>query len=168
MLDGTVISDPDLISTVAISHFQQILPPQVLPPLNACYLWLQELHSLSCSAHDQFLMSSHPSPAEITNVLRKLNPNKSLGPDGFSSGFFKAVWPILGEEVLFAISHFFVSGFLPTSTNATILTLVPKKPGATYIADYRPISCCNTIYKTISRLLVKRIKPTLLRLILPN
>lgn len=168
MLDGTVISDPDLISTAAISHFQQILAPQVLPPINASYLWLQELHSLSCSAHDQFLMSSPPSAAEITNVLRKLNQNKSPGPDGFSSAFFKAAWPILGEEVLLAISHFFVSGFLPTSTNATILTLVPKKPGATYIADYRPISCCNTTYKTISRLLVKRMKPILRRLILPN
>lgn len=159
--------DPDSISLVAISHFQQILAPLELPAITS-YLWLQDLHSLFCTDHDRYLMSSPPSTAEIANVLRKLNPNKSPGPDGFSSAFFKSTWSIIGEEVISAISHFFSSGFLPRFTNATILTLVPKKPGATFIADYRPISCCNTTYKSISRLLVKRIKPIIWRIILPN
>ena len=41
-------------------------------------------------------------------------------------------------------------------------------PGASRITDYRPISCLNTIYKVISRLLVRRLKPILSNLILPN
>lgn len=45
---------------------------------------------------------------------------------------------------------------------------IPKKPGATLIPDYRPIACCNTIYKLISKLLVKRLKPLLPLVILPN
>lgn len=57
---------------------------------------------------------------------------------------------------------------MPTSINATILTLVPKFPGATTIKDFRPISCCNTLYKTIFKLLVSRIKPLLTKIILPN
>lgn len=113
-------------------------------------------------------MSTPPVPAEIANVLRKLNSSKAPGPDGFSPGFFKAAWSIVGDETVLSISNYFVTAFMPRATNATLLTLVPKKPGATAITDYRPISCCNTLYKTISRLLVKRLKRILLRIILPN
>lgn len=151
--DGTIITDPDLISTTAVSHFESIMAPQVLDAISPSYQWLLDLHNLSCSDHHRQLMSAAPTQAEIANVLKKLNPKKSPRPDGFTSAFFKSAWPIVGSEVLQAISNFFISYFLPRSTNATILTLVPKKPGATFIADYRPISCCNTTYKTISRIL---------------
>lgn len=57
---------------------------------------------------------------------------------------------------------------MPAATNATILTLVPKRPGASSVSDFRPISCCNTIYKAISKMLVHRLKPMLSDLILPN
>lgn len=52
--------------------------------------------------------------------------------------------------------------------NSTILTLISKFPGATIIKDYQPISCCNTIYKVISKLLVAKIKSLLPSIILPN
>lgn len=125
--NGTIITDPDLISTAAIAHFQTILAPQVLHTISASHNWLQELHTLSCSDHHRQLMSTAPTQEEIANVLKKLNPKKSPGPDGFTSAFFKSAWPIVGSEVLQAISRFFISNFLPLSTNATILTLVPKK-----------------------------------------
>ncbi|KAG2310278.1 hypothetical protein Bca52824_021835 [Brassica carinata] len=65
--DGSIISDPDIISAVAISHFQSILAPTVLPNITASYQWLQELHSLSCSDHHRQLMSTVPTCAEIAN-----------------------------------------------------------------------------------------------------
>lgn len=105
---------------------------------------------------------------EITRTILKLNPNKAPGPDGLTSGFYKAAWEIVGPEVVTSISQFFTSSYLPTAANSTILSLVPKFPGATSITDYRPIACLNTIYKTISRILVKRLKPILSSLIVPN
>lgn len=66
------------------------------------------------------------------------------------------------------LKHFFLTSFLPYSANAPILALVPKRIGASAVSDFRPISCCNTIYKLISKLIVKRIKPILPTLILPN
>lgn len=98
----------------------------------------------------------------------KLNPNKASGPDGLASGFFRASWDIIGQEVIVSITNFFSSSFLPSSTNATILSLVPKRPRASQITDYRPISCLNTVYKVISRLLVSRLKPILPEFIVPN
>jgi len=100
-------------------------------------------------------------------MMFKLNPNKAPGPDGLTSGFFKAAWGSVGDEIITSITHFFHSAFLPSSTNSTILTLVPKFPGASKLTEFRPISCLNTIYKVISRLMVKRLKPILPSLILP-
>lgn len=36
------------------------------------------------------------------------------------------------------------------------------------MADYRPISFCNSIYKIISKLMVNRLKPTLMKIISPE
>lgn len=130
--------------------------------------WFYALTSYACPQQYHQLMLTIPSEEEIKSVLFKLNPNKALGPDGLTSSFFKARWETLGPEVISAVKNFFATNFLPATTNATILTPVPKFPGATKISDYRPISCLNTIYKVISRILVKKLKPTLSTLILPS
>lgn len=113
-------------------------------------------------------MTMIPSPEEIQKLLFKLNPNKAPGPDGLTSDFYKSSWSFLGVEVLSSITHFFQYSFMPVSTNSTILALVPKRPGASVISDFRPISCLNTLYKVIARLLVRRIKPILPELIVLN
>ena len=60
----------------------------------------------------------------------KLNPNKAPGPDELTSGFFKASWELIGNEVTASILHFFSSSFRPSAANSTIRALVPKFPGA--------------------------------------
>lgn len=45
--------------------------------------------------------------------------------------------------------------------NATALSLIPKKMDAETIKDYRPIACCNFLYKIISKVLANRLKNTL-------
>lgn len=123
---------------------------------------------VSCSQAQAAVLSRLPSPEDITNTMFKLNRNKSPGPDGFTSGFYTAAWDLLGQEVIHAITAFFKTSHMPTSTNSTILTLLPKFPGATIIKDCRPIACCNTIYKVIYKILVNRLKPLLPSIILPN
>jgi hypothetical protein len=40
-----------------------------------------------------------------------------------------------------AIQNFFRTGLLLKEVNATILTLVPKKPNALVMGNFRPIEC---------------------------
>ena len=64
-----------------------------------------------------------------------------------------------------AIKHFFSSGHLLKELNATTITLIPKSKNASSLHDYRPISCCGTIYKCISKVIALRIKNVLPSLI---
>lgn len=160
---GVILTDPLDMSSHAIRHFTSILGPSPAPcPVILSSMgWFQELSPFRCSPAQGLLMISVPTPEEITTALHKLNPNKAPGPDGLTSGFYKSAWSILGPEVVASIGHFFFCSFMPSTTNSTILSLVPKHPGASQITDFRPISCLNTLYKVISRLLVKRLKPIL-------
>ncbi|GJV05024.1 uncharacterized protein Tco_1338593 [Tanacetum coccineum] len=74
-----------------------------------------------------------------------------------------------GEEVhksIFSIGDSKSPG--PNEINHTILALLPKVPTPTRINDYRLISCCNVIYKVISKLITNRIKEGLQDIVSDN
>ncbi|XP_010451229.1 PREDICTED: uncharacterized protein LOC104733344 [Camelina sativa] len=80
----------------------------------------------------------------------------------------EASWSVVGEDCAVAIQSFFQTGFLPKGVNSTILALIPKKKEARTMKDYRPISCCNVLYKIISKILANRLKLILPKFISSN
>ena len=108
-------------------------------------------------------LDSIPSDIEIKNVFFSMHSNKAPGPDGFNTHFFKDSWALIGPSVISAIKEFFVTGELLKESNTTVIALIPKVPNPSKMGDFRPISCCNTIYKCISKIIAKR-----LQLILPD
>ncbi|KAL0288908.1 UNVERIFIED_CONTAM: Retrovirus-related Pol polyprotein from type-2 retrotransposable element R2DM [Sesamum angustifolium] len=105
---------------------------------------------------------------DVKTAMFDIEEDKAPGPDGFSSGFYKAAWPIVGEEISKAIMDFFTTGRLLKQVNATVLTLIPKVRTPHSVSDFRPISCCNVIYKVISKILVGRFREILDLLISPS
>ena len=77
-------------------------------------------------------------------------------------------WDIVGNEVTNAIKSFFSSGKLIKEINHTFLTLIPKIFNASQLTDYRPISCCNVLYKFISKVLANRLQLVAEKLLSPN
>ncbi|XP_020266328.1 uncharacterized protein LOC109841800 [Asparagus officinalis] len=105
---------------------------------------------------------------EIRNALFQMNADKAPGPDGFNAYFYQQNWDIIKDDVVLAVQNFFSSGSLLKQINHTFLTLVPKSKEATSIQDYRPISCCNVIYKIITKILANRLKLVIGELISKN
>ncbi|GJV15595.1 RNA-directed DNA polymerase, eukaryota, reverse transcriptase zinc-binding domain protein [Tanacetum coccineum] len=102
------------------------------------------------------------------NALFDIGDNKASGPDGYSSVFFKKACNIIRKDVCEAIKDFFLSGQMPWELNATLITLVPKIQTPMKVFDFRPIACCNVVYKCISKIITNRIKSGLAKLVQNN
>ena len=74
----------------------------------------------------------------------------------------------MGGDVCNAVSDFFLNGRILKEINHTIIALLPKVSSPSLINDYRPISCCNVIYKCISKIITNRIKEGLNDLVSDN
>ncbi|XP_052198247.1 uncharacterized protein LOC127805524 [Diospyros lotus] len=106
----------------------------------------QQAEGLICSISDQ----------DIKDALFSIGEDKSPGPDGFSSCFFKKAWHIVGPQICLAVREFFASKSLLKQINHTTIALVPKSSHSSSVEDFRPISCCNVVYKIISKILASR------------
>ncbi|XP_031249755.1 uncharacterized protein LOC116107604 [Pistacia vera] len=95
---------------------------------------------------------------EIRIALFSILDDKATGSDGFTSLFFKRAWDIIDTDFRDAMRHFFATNEMPKCVNATRIALVPKVESSSRMMDFRPISCCNVLYKCISQVIVNRFK----------
>ncbi|XP_074266081.1 uncharacterized protein LOC141588541 [Silene latifolia] len=109
-----------------------------------------------------------PSSEEIRTAIFSLGSGKAPGPDGFHAGFFKKCWEIIKADFIPFIQNIFHSKTIPAAINLTSISLIPKIPSPQSITNFRPISLCNTTYKTVTKILVNRLKPFMHSLISPN
>jgi len=119
------------------------------------------------SSNSHALLLSPVTPKDIRKVVFNIGDDKALGTDGYSSSFFKSAWHIVGEDFCAAIQDFFLSGQLLRQVNHSIIALVPKSANVTSPSDFRPISCCNVIYKVIAKILAGRLAHALSVIISP-
>ncbi|XP_075078410.1 uncharacterized protein LOC142164316 [Nicotiana tabacum] len=105
---------------------------------------------------------------EVKTALWSINGDKSPGPDGYRSKFFKDSWEVVGKYVVDAIMEFFRTKEMLKVLNHTVITIIPKSSYATSVGDYRPIAGCNTIYKVISKMLCNKLRVILPTLISAN
>lgn len=96
--------------------------------------------------------------SEIDYALRSIHKESAPDPDGLNSLFFWKVWSLIHEDIYQAIKMFFEIPVMVKDVNCTSITLFPKSLHVTSIKQYRLISCCNVLYKLISKVLTKRLR----------
>ncbi|XP_074267542.1 uncharacterized protein LOC141590932 [Silene latifolia] len=114
-----------------------------------------------------FYKKNIPTEEEIRKVIFSIPNDKSPGPDGYTSCFYKASWETIHGDLCAAIKDFFIHRKLLKQINSTNIVLIPKLDNPKSVKDFRPISCCNTIYKLISKLLCNRLSGCLPKIINP-
>ena len=134
-----------------ISFYQNLLRSSNAANEGVMITTVSNLMEFSISDAIKVLLEQVVTVDEVKSTIFSLGSDKALGPDGFTACFFKKSWPIVGSDVCKAIQSFFQSRALLKEVNSTIITLVPKVPNSSSITEFRPIACCNVLYKCITK-----------------
>eukprot|EP00253_Pinus_taeda_P023411 PITA_23411 len=105
---------------------------------------------------------------EVEEVVMSMNKGTAPGPDGFTVDFYQAGWHFMGKEIMELIEESRMNQKVWSALNSIFFTLIPKNDNSEDAKGFRPISLCNVIYKIISSLMAKRLKPLLEKLISPE
>ena len=91
-----------------------------------------------------------------------MNNNKSPGPDGFTTEFYKFFFSDIGCFLVRSFNEGFYSESLSVTQYQGVITCIPKegKPKQ-FIKNWRPISLLNVSYKILSSCIAARIKQVL-------
>ncbi|GJT17758.1 hypothetical protein Tco_0876464 [Tanacetum coccineum] len=143
----------DAVPNVFVSHYESFLGTDMVCEL----LDSEGLFHKQVSDSSNEEMTRPITDVEIKRAMFGIGNDKAPGPDGFTSVFFKKSWDIVGQDVCKAVRDFFRNGKLLKEINHTFIALIPKVTTPQKVTDYRSISCCNVIYKCISKILTNRI-----------
>ena len=82
----------------------------------------------------------------------------ALGPDRFMVIFFNAFWDLVNEEVWKIVENSRKLQHILHVLNAIFLTVIPKMGEAYSPYQFRQISLCNVIYKTVTKVIANCLK----------
>ncbi|XP_028105122.1 uncharacterized protein LOC114304168 [Camellia sinensis] len=104
-------------------------------------------------------LSKPISGKEVWEAIKSVKAFKVSGNDDIPSFFYHKHWDIVGPFVCKFIKNCFANKHIPDSMNKILLTLIPKVDNPESITQFRPISLCNVLYKTLTKVLVNRLRP---------
>ncbi|GJT07833.1 hypothetical protein Tco_0842295 [Tanacetum coccineum] len=150
--DNIEVSGPS-VPDVFVLHYEMFIGSNI----SCVDLNIDGLFQNKVSRMSYLDMVREISDDEIKIIMFDIGDDRASGPDGFMFAFFKKGWDVIGSDVCKAIREFFTNGCLLKEINHTFIALIPNVPTPIRVNYYRPISCCNVIYKCISKILTNHI-----------
>ncbi|XP_061348715.1 uncharacterized protein LOC133294051 [Gastrolobium bilobum] len=120
------------------------------------------------STKEKEYMSRVPTDEEIRRTIFQMGKFKAPGLDGLQAVFFHSHWSIMGNSICSMISKIFLDPKKVEEVNKTLVCLIPKKKSPESMKDFRPISLCNVVYKTITKIITERLNGFMTRLVAPT
>jgi len=158
-LEGHEWTRPEEVGNAFTRYFQNLFETEGVTGIEECTSAVQVRVKPELNA----MLTSEFTHEEVNTALSQMHPLKSPGPDGLGASFYQHHWGTIGAKVRGAVLDFLNRGNFNTSINETFIALIPKMERVSNVADFRPISLCNVIYKLVSKVLANRLK-----LVLPS
>ena len=95
---------------------------------------------------------------ELGKCLKMMKNNKSPGPDGICTEFYKCYWNVIKSDLYDVYIYCFESGELTYSQYLALIVLLYKKGIREDITNWRPISLINIDAKLLSKVFAQRVK----------
>lgn len=105
---------------------------------------------------------------EIHDALIQMHPCKAPGPGDMHAILYQRFWHIVGDDVTEYVSDILHGLRPPKDVNKTNIVLIPKVKSRKSMAEFRPISLCNVLYKLVTKTLVMRLKHILSHIVTEN
>lgn len=163
---GNMITDVEGITDAVIKFYKELLGESKGDRQNVRSNLVRKGHVVQQKQREQ--LEAPVTGKEIKAALWSIAGDKSVGPDGYGSQFYKDCWSVVKQDVIESVKEFFNTSKMLRIINKTTLTLIPKNNHAAEVGDYRPIACCNTVYKIISKVLCDRLRGVLPSIIVKN
>ncbi|XP_062099719.1 uncharacterized protein LOC133805553 [Humulus lupulus] len=163
---GEWIDQPDMVTAAFLDYYQKLLGSK-MAVRNKVLTKIVSLGTFLTTSHVNNLLLPY-SQEEVKKAIWEIPGTKASGPDGYCSFFFQDNWNLVGDEVCDAILSFLHSGKILNELNSTVLTLISKSKCPKHVSDYRPIACCNVLYKAATKMICTRLRAVLLVLVAQN
>ena len=165
LVDGSRSTSNNQVSNAFVQYYKELLGTKQ----DCCKLDRNMVRKGKLLETEQASNLLRPvSDEEIKSALFSIGEDKAPGPDGYTSCFFKKAWDVIGRDFTDAVKEFFTSGQILKQINHAVLALIPKWKDADKVEDFRPIACCNVVYKVISKIIASRLAPALSSIVDPS
>ena len=156
--DHNGISRTDNIPEIAAEYYGRLYAYEP-HSTEHCNLLFENVHA-RVSLADAILLDSPITTEEVEVALTIFPHDKAPGIDGITAEGL-AHFSFMKKEIAELFNSWMDGEAIPTETSTGVITLLFKKGDPAEIANYRPITLLNSLYKTFTRILASRLKHVL-------
>lgn len=151
--DGNWVVDQNSLKTMAVCFFKDLFSSD---PLHTSRTWLEaRFPTLELGTLDHTFRPA--TGLDMKEAIFAMGVLKAPGLMGFQQVVFQKHWNTIKSGVIEFILASFEGKTDPAMIHETLLVLIPiDQPEL--ISQFRPISLCSVIYKTITKIISSRLK----------